>query len=225
MPLIRIESRIEDPDVREAVAAIHSYALIVLTSPNGVEQLLGAMAAEGRDARALAHATIAVVGPSTASALEQRGVIADIVPERAVAEGLVDALDPVDVYERPVLVAGAGGMRSVLPDHLASRGARVDRVSLYETVPEPVSEIELDRACAAEYVTLASGSAARNLARALGGRGTDSLRGRVISIGPITTTVAREIGFDVHAEADPHTLDGLVDAVVRDRRRGERSEQ
>lgn len=217
LPLLKIEATIDRPEVREAITAIHSYALIVLTSPNGVEQLFAAMAEQGRDARALAQATVAAIGPSTASALREHGVIADLVPERAVAEGLVEALEALDVFKRPVLVAGAAGMRSVVPDHLASRGAQVDQVNLYETVPEPVSESELEQARGADYVTLASGSAARNLARALGGRGTDSITGKVISIGPITSEVAREIGFDVHAEADPHTLDGLVAAVVADR--------
>ncbi len=38
-------------------------------------------------------------------------------------------------------------------------------------------------------------------------------RSRVVSIGPVTSGTARERGLTVHAEADPHTIDGLVDAV------------
>ena len=46
-----------------------------------------------RDARALAGPTIAAIGPGTARALRAGGIEPDVVPERAVAEGLVEALD------------------------------------------------------------------------------------------------------------------------------------
>jgi uroporphyrinogen-III synthase len=36
----------------------------------------------------------------------------------------------------------------------------------------------------------------------------------VVSIGPVTSETARGAGLAVTAEADPHTIDGLVDAVV-----------
>ena len=36
----------------------------------------------------------------------------------------------------------------------------------------------------------------------------------VISIGPVTSQTARDRGLDVDAEADPHTIDGLVEAVI-----------
>ena len=48
-----------------------------------------------RDARALAGVTVAAIGPGTARALRAHGIEADIVPERAVAEGLVEALADV----------------------------------------------------------------------------------------------------------------------------------
>src|SRR5918998_539188 len=108
-PAPRIEPRLESDDVREAVEQIHSYALVCLTSPNGVRLLFEALAAAGRDARALANATVAAIGPGTATALQERGVIADVVPERSVAESLVESLESVDVAGRPVLVARAAG--------------------------------------------------------------------------------------------------------------------
>ena len=71
LPAIRIEPRIDSDAVRRAVDDIYSYALVCLTSPNGADLLFEAMAAAGRDARALANATVAAIGPGTASALHQ----------------------------------------------------------------------------------------------------------------------------------------------------------
>jgi uroporphyrinogen III methyltransferase/synthase len=36
----------------------------------------------------------------------------------------------------------------------------------------------------------------------------------VVSIGPITSTTARDLGLRIDAEADPHDIDGLVDALL-----------
>jgi uroporphyrinogen III methyltransferase/synthase len=216
LPAIRIEPRLDTAEVRDAIAGLHSYALVILTSPNGVRLLFDAMAAQGRDARALANATVAAIGPGTATALAERGVIADVVPERFVAESLLDALAEVDVRDRPVLVARAAEARDLIPDELAGRGAAVDVVALYETVREAPDPEAVDAAAAADYVTFTSSSTVRNLLAAVGDRFPPAAR--IVSIGPITSATAREAGLEVHAEAERHDVDGLIEAVVADAR-------
>ena len=63
LPAIRIVPRLDSAEIRAAVDALHTYALVCLTSPNGVRLLFQAMAEAGRDARALASATVAAIGP------------------------------------------------------------------------------------------------------------------------------------------------------------------
>jgi uroporphyrinogen III methyltransferase/synthase len=214
LPAIRIESRVESAPVREAVEALHTYALVCLTSPNGVRLLFEAMSAAGRDARALANATVAAIGPGTAGALAERGVIADVVPERFVAEALIDALRGVEVEGRPVLVARAAEARDVLPDALRERGAQVDVVALYETVAEEPAPEALSAARDADYVTFTSSSTVRNFVQAVGG---DVPRNaRVVSIGPVTSAAARELGLEVNAEAERHDPEGLLEALLAD---------
>jgi uroporphyrinogen-III synthase len=36
------------------------------------------------------------------------------------------------------------------------------------------------------------------------------------SIGPVTSEVARKHGLPIAAEAAPHTVDGLIDAIVKE---------
>ena len=214
LPAIRIKPRIDTPEVRDAVADLHSYALVCLTSPNGVRLLFEAMAAQGRDARALANATVAAIGPGTAAALAERGVIADLVPERSIAESLVEALADVDVSRRPVLVARAAEARDVLPDALRNRGAEVDVLALYETVAEDPDPEAVEAAQDADYITFTSSSTVRNLLAAIGNRLPRSAR--VVSIGPVTSQSARDAGLEVHVEAKRHDPSGLVDALVQD---------
>ena len=93
---------------------------------------------------------MAAIGPGTARALGEHGIRADVVPERAVAEGLVDALAGIDVARALVVRAREG--RELLPDALRARGAEVDVLALYETVAEPL-DAETARAAAAAPTT------------------------------------------------------------------------
>jgi uroporphyrinogen III methyltransferase/synthase len=215
-PAIRIEPRPQAGEVAAAVEAIGEYGLVCVTSPNGAALLMDALAAAGGDARALAGATVAAIGPGTAAELARRGIRADVVPERSVAEALVDVLEDVPVSGRRALVARAAEARDVLPAALRERGADVDVVALYDTVPEPLGEPELEGVGRADYVTFTSSSTVRFFMRALDGRLSLPSAARVVSIGPVTSETAREHGLEVHVEAERHDLDGLVDALVED---------
>jgi uroporphyrinogen III methyltransferase/synthase len=214
LPAIRIEPRLDSPEVRDAVSAIHSYALICLTSPNGVRLLFKALEDAGLDARALANATVAAIGPGTAAALAERGIRADIVPERSVAEALIESLTAVDVVDRPALVARAAEARDVLPEALRERGAKVDVVAIYETVAEKPDPAALAAAESADYLTFTSSSTVRNFLAAAGDR--LPREARIVSIGPVTSEEARSAGLDVDVEAERHDPDGLVEALLLD---------
>ena len=194
--------------LQATIPDLEPFDLLVVTSPTGAGELSDALLAGGRDARALAHLTVAAIGPGTARALAARGVAADVVPDRAVAEGLVEAL-----RDRPIrraLIARARSGRDVLPDALRARGAEVELLALYETVAEPLSPEQLRAVAAADYVTFTSASTVENLRAA----GAPPLTGRAVSIGPATSAALREAGIEPAIEADPHTPDGLVEALV-----------
>jgi uroporphyrinogen III methyltransferase/synthase len=188
------------------------YDLLCLTSPNGVRILFERLARAGADARALAGLRVAAIGPGTARVLEEHGISPDIVPERFVAEGLVEALAEVPVSR--ALIARAAEARDVLPAALRERGADVDVLALYETVAEPLSDGELEAVGRADYVTFTSSSTVRFFLDAAGTR--LSSRTRLLSIGPVTSAALRERGHEPDIEASRHDIDGLVQALVTD---------
>ncbi|HUA47501.1 MAG TPA: uroporphyrinogen-III C-methyltransferase [Solirubrobacteraceae bacterium] len=197
-----------------ATPDLRRYDLVCLTSPNGVRLLFDRLLGAGLDARALAGVRVAAIGPGTAAALRSYGVVADVVPpERFVAEGLVEALAPVPVTR--ALIARAAEARDVLVDALRGRGADVDVLALYETVAEPLSEAQVRAVAAADYVTFTSSSTVRFLLQSLGADGA-VLRGRLVSIGPVTSEALRERGLEPDVEAGRHDIDGLVEALVAD---------
>jgi uroporphyrinogen III methyltransferase/synthase len=208
-PAIRIEPR-PPAEVDPVVERIGEYALVVLTSPNGAVLLFESLERAGRDARALAGATVAAIGPGTAAELRRGGIRADVVPPRSIAESLVEALADVPVSGRRVLIARAAEARDVLPDALAGRGAEVDVLPLYDTVAEPLAEPLPD----ASYVTFTSSSTVRFLLES--SDGSFPAGARVVSIGPVTSETARAHGLEVHVEAEQHDIEGLVAALVAD---------
>jgi uroporphyrinogen III methyltransferase / synthase len=217
-PAILIQALPLEGRLLEAVSRMGEYALVCLTSPNGVRLLFDALAETGRDARALAGATVAAIGPGTAAELARRGIRADVVPERFVAEGLIEALEELPLEGRRVLVARAAEARDVLPEALRERGAEVDDVALYETVPESLGDGQLSNLERATYVTFTSSSTVRFF---LSAGATVPGAARVVSIGPITSQTAREHGLAVHVEAERHDVEGLVQALTEDASGGE----
>jgi uroporphyrinogen III methyltransferase/synthase len=214
LPAIRIESMIGSDEVQNAATAISDYDLVCLTSPNGVKLLFEAIDEAQLDARALAGASVAAIGPGTARTLAAHGIAADVIPERFVAEALVEALASVEVEGKKVLVARAAEARDVLPDALKERGADVDVVALYETVRETPDEKAIEAAQAADYITFTSSSTVKNLTEALGDRFPAAAR--IVSIGPVTSESVRAAGLEVAVEADRHDVDGLLAALLAD---------
>lgn len=201
-----------DPDdagaaLRDAVASLERYDWIVMTSPNGARRTLAAL----RDVRELAGVRLAVVGPGTARVLAEHHLVADLVPERFVAEELLAAFPEPSEGGGRVLLPRAAVARDVLPDGLRDRGWQVDVVDAYRTVPVPLDPAAVERTRAADAITFTSASSATNFVAAAG---LAALPPVVVAIGPITAEAARGLGVAVDAVADPHTLDGLVAAVT-----------
>jgi len=184
--------------------------LLCFTSPNGVRLYFDALRG---DARSLAGTRIAAIGPGTATALREHGIEADVVPERFVAEGLLEALEGEPLAGRRVLVARAAEARDTLPDGLRERGAQVEVLALYRTVAEPLSEAQTAALERATYVTFTSSSTVRYF---LSATGTLPEGARAVSIGPVTSATLREHGLEPAVEAERHDIDGLVDALTAD---------
>ena len=210
LPSIAIEPLdIVVPDLRD-------YAWIVFTSVNGVAQFFDrGLAASGLDARALDSVQVAAIGPGTADELSAAGISADLVPPRFVAESLLDAFPPpVTVGER-VLMPRAETARDVLPGGLRERGYDVDVLAVYRTVRATpnADEIAKIRAGEVDAITFTSSSTVDNFCDIAGT--FDGEQPLVVSIGPITSQTARERGLRVDVEADPHSIAGLLDALLQ----------
>lgn len=203
--------------LRRAVddVAVGRFDWIVFTSVNGVDRFF----AEVPDARLLGGARVAAIGPGTAAALARYRIVADLVPERYVAEGLLDvfadARDSIDEQRsdrsRCVLLPRAATARDVLPEGLGAKGWDVDVVEAYRTMPAHPDATELDAAASADAICFTSSSTVTNY---IAVASAERVPPTVACIGPVTAATARAAGLDVTVEAATHTIDGLVDALA-----------
>src|SRR5439155_19036813 len=217
---IEIEPSADADAVRNAIDALAAggYTWAVFTSVNGVELWFEHLRERGLDARAFAATKVAAIGPATAEALAERGIVADVVPEEYVAEAVVEALRPHIGPGESVLVPRAEGARPELVEGLRAAGAEVDEVTLYRAaMPEtaPAEALSLLRDGAIDIVTFTSSSTVRNLAAMLNGHIETLARPLVACIGPITAKTAEELGLRVEVVASEYTVQGLVRALAR----------
>ena len=193
---------------------LDQYTWIVFTSVNGVDGFFArGLHAHGRDARALAGAQLAAIGPGTADALARHGVHADLIPARSVAESLLESIPPALTDDR-VLLARAETARDVLPAGLKRLGYGVDILPVYRTVTAVPDDADLDalRAGRVDAITFTSASTVDNFFDLVGRLPPPPPK--LVAIGPVTSEALRARGVIVDAQADPHTIDGLVAAVL-----------
>jgi uroporphyrinogen-III synthase len=231
IPFIEIRKPRSYKALDRALNSLSEYDWLILTSVNGVDALwerLRRLRIGGKPMRHLTrHIKIAAIGPATRQAIEQRGVMVNVVPKEYVAESVVASLRR-KVRGKRVLLARAKVARDVIPRELRKLGARVDVVEAYETVIPQASRQRLRAALQSskrrpDVITFTSSSTVRNFVALLeesrGRVGTILKRHldgvRLASIGPVTSSTLRELGLPVDIEAAQYTIPGLIKAISR----------
>ena len=197
---------------------LSSYDWVIFTSANGARYFFERAASRGHATAALHDLKVGAVGRATARALGRHGIRVDFVPDEYVAEALVAGIG--DVAGQRILLPRADIARRALADGLAAKGALVDDVVAYRTLPADPADCGLlvgaTTPLAVDIATFTSASTVRNFVALLGERSPrEVLAGAIIAcIGPITAHAAEEAGLHVDILAPEHTLEGLLRAII-----------
>lgn len=218
LPTISISPPEDWAAVDAVLQRIGEIDWVVFTSVNGVRGLLGRLWDTGGDVRRLHSVKLACIGPSTADALAQFGLRADVVPGEYRGEALAAALAP-RVSGQRVLWARANRGREVLPRELTNAGATVEQVVVYrneDVTSFPEAERTRLEQGGVDWIGLSSPSIARNLLRLLSPAAKAQLgsRTKLASISPVTTAAAKDVGLPIAAEATEYTWSGLFQAMI-----------
>lgn len=214
-PAIEIRPPEDWSAVDAELARLETYHWLVFSSVNGVRYFFDRLLSVGRDHRALGTVKLAAVGPATAEALLSRGLRVDVQPAEYRAEALAESLGPQARGKRFLLARASRG-REVLAEQLRAAGGDVRQVVVYQSRDVPAPDPDIAAALSAgqyDWVTVTSSAIARSLAALFG---PSLRRSRLASISPITSATLREVGYEPAVEADVYTMEGVVEAVLRD---------
>jgi uroporphyrinogen-III synthase len=172
VPFIEIREPRSYKPLDTALKSITDYDWLILTSVNGVEALSKRMKHLRVSPTNFKHLKIAAIGPATREEIEALGLKVDVVPQRYIAESVVECLRG-KVEGKRVLLARAKVARDVIPRELRKMGARVEVVEAYETVVPASSQSRLrsimkDPKRRPHVVTFTSSSTVINFANLLG---------------------------------------------------------
>ena len=213
-----------------ALRRVATYDWIAFTSANAVNALVERADAIGVPRDAFRDVRLAAVGRATAAAVRAALGEPTTVATTHTAESL--AREIPDVEGQRVLFPHGDLAADALPTGLAQRGAFVDAVVVYRTVPgDGVAAIAAAiRAGTVDALLFTSASAVRFVAEAVdeasaqdersGGAMDAAARGQprwpaVMCIGPSTADAARAAGLDPDLVAESATQNELIDRVAR----------
>jgi uroporphyrinogen III methyltransferase/synthase len=219
-PTISVDHLDDYNEVETAILQLARYQWVVFTSVNGVKFFWEQLNTIGLDSRIFGGMQIAAIGPATADELRARGIMPDFVPEKYVAEHVVEGLLKLGVQGQDVLIPRARVAREVLPEELKKAGCNVTVLPVYETrlVQQSGDEIvaALDNGDI-QYITFTSSSTVENFFELVP---ADTLRKypdvKLASIGPVTSKTLSGFGFTASIEPEDYTIPGLVGALVDD---------
>jgi uroporphyrinogen-III synthase len=210
-PTIEIAPLDDYAALDDAIARLADYQWIIFTSVNGVSAFWQRLEVTGKNSNALDGIRVAAIGPTTARALEKRGIAAQFIPDEYVAEAIVEGIG--DVRGQRILLPRADIAREAMAIELERRGAHIEEITTYRTLPaapDPHGLAELQRGV--DAITFTSSSTARNFVALVGHK---TFGAAVACIGPITAQTVRELGLPVNVMATEYTMDGLVAALVK----------
>ena len=219
-PTIAIAPLENSDPVRQAIARLYDYDWLVFTSVNGVKAFFAELTTMELDARALAGIQVAAIGPATAEALAARGIRPDFVPERFVAEAVVEGMLALGVAGARVLIPRAREAREVLPEKLSEAGAQVTVLPVYETRPadqDPEEILDAIKAGRIHYLTFTSSSTVTNFFARIP---AETLRAagriKIACIGPVTAETLARHGLTPDITAETFTIPALAQAISAD---------
>ncbi|TVQ98497.1 MAG: uroporphyrinogen-III C-methyltransferase [Desulfovibrionales bacterium] len=218
-PTIAVAPMEDAKPIQEAAMRLGEYDWVVFTSVNGVRTFWEVLEDRGMDARAFAGTQVAAIGPATAEGLARRGIRADFVPEKYVAEDIAQGLLDRDVAGKRVLIPRAKEAREVLPEELLRAGAQVEVLPVYRTLPVAKGAAELATALdngEIHYITFTSSSTVTNFFAAISPELIQTHRSRLqlVCIGPVTEKTLQGHGFQGDIQPENYTIPDMVRALL-----------
>ncbi len=217
-PAISLVPPSDTEPLDRVLRSLRDFDWVFFTSPHAVQFFFRRFESLSIPQEMFDRIQTASVGSATTEALRQHGINPDFEAEEYTGE---------EMFREWSRIHSTQGTRFLLPvsslarDRLSrliqENGGQVIAVTAYENRPVtefPPDVLELFQRNAMDWVTFFSSSAAVNFYQMLEKYPHIQARYAVASIGPSTTETLRSLNVVVTIEAQPHTLEGLLNAII-----------
>ena len=137
VPIIKISPPLNWTACDLAIQSLSDYDWLIFTSVNGVQFFLNRLHQEKAPPF---KGKIAVLGKKTLTELEKYGWKTDMMPQLFSSRGLIEEFRKLDIAGKRILIPTSHIAGDELSEKLKNRGAVVNRLSVYRTMPANVSD-------------------------------------------------------------------------------------
>ncbi|WP_216828828.1 uroporphyrinogen-III synthase [Alkalihalobacterium elongatum] len=218
VPLLEFQPPQDKHQVMTCLSKLHTYDWLIITSANGVHFFLKEV--QNMDKLSILKTkNIAVVGSKTEEVLQSYGLQAALLPEKFVAESLLETLQINLKEDNRVLIVKGNLARDVIYDGLQKAGFTVDEVTVYETVENKDAEEDLLHMLSSQslnYLTFTSPSTVQNFIKIIK-KHTISINDNLtfVCIGPITAQEAQKSMLQPLLVAEEYTTEGMIEEMIK----------
>jgi len=216
LPAIDIQTVNDSQEIDQAISNLEHYHWVIFTSVNGVAAFWQRLHDLKHDSRILSGLKIGAIGPATAQALAEKGIVPDYIPDTYTSEGIIAGLKDRNIAGQRFLLPRADIADSELVRGISQLGASVYEVTAYRTVPaiEAITRArEMIISGRIDVITFTSSSTVANLVAAFDEELLAINSARVACIGAKTAQAATKAGLSVDIIAREQTIPGLVMAM------------
>jgi uroporphyrinogen-III synthase len=231
IPAIEIKGLSNPGPMKKFIAELSTGKVdyVILMSTNGVKYLFSA-ADEIKQTKqlheGLKKSFVIAVGPKTAEAMKEYQVRVDMVPQKYSSEGLLEALQGMDINGKTIRIPRTSNATPTLTNQLREMGADVEEIYVYE------SGLPLDEALKTKFYSdltgghinallFGSGLSAKNIFKMLTEKASmEQLRKvlaekvTVVAIGPTTAEALKELNITVDVIPEDYLFDSALDALA-----------
>jgi uroporphyrinogen III methyltransferase / synthase len=218
-PTIEMVPPLHWGEVDRAIDQLKSYDWIIFTSANGVDFFWQRVKERGENLRLPSSLKVCAIGPATARRLKEKRASVHYVPEKFVAESILEGFEKMFIKGKRILLARAKKARDILPKGLRKMGAEVEVVAVYRTVKPRGGSKKLKKLLAEgriDVIAFTSSSTVNHFAELLKTENLKKLlKGIAIAcIGPVTARTAKEWALEVQVQPKQYTIPDLTRAIA-----------
>ncbi|MEM7454014.1 MAG: uroporphyrinogen-III synthase [Planctomycetota bacterium] len=211
-PVIHILPAKDSHGLRLALAQLDSFKTIAFFSTAGVTHFLDIL--DSREIRLPDEIAIAAIGDATARALNDRGFVATLIPEKSNSSSMADCLIE-NTAEGPILLIRADRGSTVISDRLEAAGIGFHSAVAYrsadvgEAAPDVLAAL---RSGKIDWITITSSAIARSTITLFG---NDLQQVKFACISDISASALRDAGKEPDVVAEDAGFESLVEAIVQ----------